>query len=91
MPIIRNGGVIVSTLSVEERVKAFLVKGLNLPESLEFDQPLLSSGLLDSLNVIKIFMHTEEEFGIMLSALEFSQEKFDTITGIASVIREKMD
>lgn len=76
--------------TIEQKVKNFLVRDLNLPDTLERDQPILTSGLLDSLSVIKIFMLAEVEFGITLSALDFSQEAFDTVAGISELIQDKI-
>lgn len=51
------------------------------------DEPLVSSGRIDSLGLLQLLDHIAETYGIDLLAQE-SPERFDTITGLATAVRE---
>jgi len=60
---------------------------LNLPQ-LDDDEPLIESGIIDSLGVLKIMAFLDEEFGIDLSAEQIKLENFKNVTSICSLIEK---
>lgn len=59
----------------------------NLP--LKNDTPLIQSGLLDSLSLLKLVVFIEEKFGLKLKADEIVPENFDTINAICGYLRSR--
>jgi acyl carrier protein len=59
----------------------------NLP--LKSDTPLIRSGLLDSLSLLKLVVFIEERFGVKLKADEIIPENFDTISAICGYLRSR--
>lgn len=48
-------------------------------DAIKDDEPLILSGLLDSLAVVHIVVFMEEQFGIDFSEIYFDQDDFDSI------------
>ena len=68
-----------------EHLQAYFAKeqgGKNLAP----DDGLLSSGLLDSLAIVKLLSHLEEEFDVEIDDADFDPENFETIASIAALI-----
>lgn len=51
------------------------------------DAPLLESGILDSLSVLKLVLYLEEEFDIVIAAEEVIPEHFETVDAICRFLR----
>ncbi len=56
---------------------------------LENDTPLLESGILDSLSVLKLTLFLEEQFGVEVAPDELIPENFDTVVAICKYIRTR--
>lgn len=50
------------------------------------DQPLLSSGLIDSFSLVDLAIYVEDEFGVHLDDSELTPTTFDTLAQLADVI-----
>lgn len=65
-----------------------------LPEgksaNLRDDTPLRTSGLVDSMAMLRIVSFLEEKFGIEVDAYEASVENFDRIDDIAAFVQRKL-
>ncbi|CAI08574.1 acyl carrier protein [Aromatoleum aromaticum] len=59
------------------------------PDELTDDLPLISGGILDSIATLKLVLHFEEQYGIVLEAHEADKEHLDTIRSIASLLASK--
>jgi len=59
------------------------------PEQLPLknDMPLLESGILDSLSVLKLVLFLEERFGIVVAPDELIPENFETVEAICAYLR----
>jgi acyl carrier protein len=51
--------------------------------------PLISTGILDSIAVLKLVLFLEEQFGITLEAHEAAVENMNTIADIARLVESK--
>ena len=75
---------------LNDRLKAVIVEGLDLPVSAEMiddDQPLFGRGLeLDSLDTLEIVSLVEEEFGVYIT--DDDKFVFGSINSIADFIQE---
>ncbi len=60
------------------------------PSELTDDLPLISGGILDSIATLKLIVHIEEEFGVVLEAHEADKEHLNTVNLIADLITSRM-
>lgn len=58
---------------------------------LKNDTPLLESGILDSLALLKLLLFLEEEFNIHLDDFDFIPENFTTVNAICTFIRSNQE
>lgn len=59
------------------------------PDALTPDTPLISSGVLDSIAVVKLVAHLEETYGVELEAHEMSADFLDTPAMIAETVASR--
>ncbi|MBI5643639.1 MAG: hypothetical protein HY954_09235 [Deltaproteobacteria bacterium] len=52
------------------------------------DEALISSGLVDSLGILKILSFVDEEFSVNLGSDEIRHENFSTVSTICSLIEK---
>jgi len=57
-------------------------------ESLGLDDPLVASGLLDSLAIMQIVVYLEESHGIDFAASGFDPERLATMGSIVALIEQ---
>ena len=56
---------------------------------LEPSEPLISSGLLDSFNLVDLALIIEEEYGVRIEDFELNADTFDTIEELAQLVAER--
>lgn len=67
--------------------KYILTEILKQPRrGLKPDEPLISSGLVDSFNLVDISLFVEDTFGVRIDDTELNAETFDTLEELASLI-----
>lgn len=75
-------------------VKGYLLEEF-LPEedpgSLTDDTSLVSSGVLDSIALVKLVAHLEETYGVELEAHEMSADFLDTPAMIAEIVDQRQE
>lgn len=74
------------------KLKEFIMVEVNPDlhlEKLEDDEPLVESGIIDSLGVLKIMAFMDEEFGIDLSDQQIKLENFKDIASICRLMEPK--
>jgi acyl carrier protein len=74
---------------LKERIKEFIRTEVNPDldlKALGDDEPLIESGIIDSLGILKIMAFLDEEFGIDLSAQEIKPENFKNVATIFSLV-----
>jgi acyl carrier protein len=54
------------------------------------DQPLLSSGMVDSLNLVNVAAYVEDTFRVILDDSELNKETFDTLAQLAALIHSRL-
>lgn len=71
------------------KIKEFIITEVN-PElqlqSLSDDEPLIESGIVDSLGVLKIMSFLDETFGVDLSSEEIKLENFRDVKTICDLV-----
>jgi acyl carrier protein len=50
------------------------------------DEPLISSGLIDSFSLVDLALYIEDSFGVRIDDTELNRETFDTLDQLASII-----
>jgi acyl carrier protein len=76
---------------IKEDIRQFILEFLpgEKPTNLHDDTPLRTSGILDSLGMLKLVSFIEEKFGFEVEAHETGVENFDRIDDIAALIERK--
>lgn len=79
--------------SIRNNVREFVLRDVLLEESaadLRNDTPLISGGLMDSINVVKLAAYLEMRYAITLSTVDLGIERFNTIDAIAETVAGKV-
>ena len=72
---------------IKEFIKTEVNPDCNL-EGLGDDEPLVDSGIIDSLGILKIMAFLDEEFGVDLSDQQITPDNFKNITSICSLVEK---
>jgi acyl carrier protein len=54
------------------------------------DEPLLTSGLVDSFNLVDLGLFVEEKFGVRIEDTELTPDTFDTLQQLADLITSRL-
>jgi acyl carrier protein len=57
---------------------------------LKDDAPLIESGIIDSMGLIRLILFIEEKFGIKIGEEELDMENFRTIGALTEFVTEKI-
>ena len=79
--------------SVRETVRNFLLEDVlegASPDSLADDMPLRTTGIVDSMGVIRLTGFLESTFGIRIEAYETGVENTDTVDAIVAFVESKL-
>jgi len=58
--------------------------------SIARDEPLLSSGLVDSFSLVDLALFVEDTFGVRIEDTELNVSTFDTLDQLAAIIQSRM-
>ena len=58
--------------------------------TLAADEPLISSGIVDSFNLVDLAIFAEDTFGVHLDDMELNVDHFDTLEQLADLILERL-
>jgi acyl carrier protein len=56
---------------------------------LSMDEPIISSGLVDSFSLVDLALFVEEAFDVRLDDTELTADVFDSIQDLAKIIRSR--
>ena len=77
--------------ALEARVRAFLSEQLNLRDApLERDTELVTTGLLDSMDVVRLVAHLERTLGITIPDRDIEVDHFNSIAQISSYLETRL-
>ena len=54
--------------------------------SIGADEPLISSGLIDSFSLMDLALYVEDTFGVRIEDTELNADTFDNLTQLAALI-----
>jgi len=78
----------ISKEELIKRLERFVCENMLKKPDFELapDEPLLSSGLLRSINLVELAVFVEKEFGVYVPDTEFGTEKMDNLESMASLV-----
>jgi acyl carrier protein len=53
------------------------------------DEPLISSGLIDSMSLVDVAILVEDTYGVHIDDTELNADTFDTLTQLAELIQSR--
>ena len=53
------------------------------------DEPLISSGLIDSFSLMDLALYTEDTFGVRIEDTELNADTFDNLAQLAALIESR--
>ncbi|WKZ48845.1 MAG: acyl carrier protein [Anaerolineales bacterium] len=56
---------------------------------IDADEPLISSGLIDSFSLMDVALFVEDTFGVRIEDTELNADTFDTLTQLAALIESR--
>ena len=75
---------------ISEIEKYIAVQILKQPtRKIAADEPLISSGLIDSFSLMDLALHVEDTFGVRIEDTELNANTFDNLTQLASLIESR--
>lgn len=57
--------------------------------SIRPDEPLITSGLIDSFSLIDLALFAEENFGVQIDDTELTADTFDSLLELADIIEQR--
>lgn len=57
--------------------------------TLQPNEPLISSGLISSFNLVDLALYIEDTFGVRIDDTELNAETFNTLEQLAAIIQER--
>jgi acyl carrier protein len=54
------------------------------------DDPLISSGLIDSFHLVDLSLFIEEEYGVRVDDTELNADTFDSVAQLAGLIQSRL-
>jgi acyl carrier protein len=73
--------------SVEKFIATQILKQPN--RKISVDEPLLSSGLIDSFSLMDLALFVEDTFGVRIEDTELNANTFDSLTQLAALIESR--
>ncbi|HNO85451.1 MAG TPA: hypothetical protein PKN81_14465 [Anaerolineales bacterium] len=79
-------------IEIKEKLKKFICTEImnDADYPLKFDEPLITSGLIDSFSLAQVGVFVEIEFQIYIPDPELTVDNMNTIDAMAVRIKEKM-
>lgn len=81
-------------MDIREILRQFILdqylKG-ELPHTLGYDTPLLSSGIIDSIGVLALINFVEDRFSIEFQPRELDRDRLESIARIHQAIVQKLE
>ena len=56
---------------------------------INLNEPLLSSGMIDSFHLVDLGLYVEDHFGVRIDDAELNASTFDTLAQLAALIRSR--
>jgi len=76
-------------MDTEQRIRDFILQELAFDQpdlELEGDTPLIKTGIVDSLGIVRLIGYLDEEFGVKVAADEMVLSNFETVGAIRRLV-----
>jgi acyl carrier protein len=70
-----------------QKIAQIILKEPN--RTIQPDEALISSGLIDSFSLVDLALLVEDEFGVVIDDTELNPDSFDTLEQLAALIQSK--
>ncbi len=80
------------TPSIEQQLRSFIAENILFSDQFPYpdETSFLESGIVDSMNIMEIVLHTEKAFGVSIDDHEIVPANFDSVRNIAAFVRQKV-
>ena len=88
----RGQGVLIESALAQQEIKTFITTILihNPDYPLADDEALITSGLIDPMDLGKLTAFIEETFGVLIEEEEFTTEHIDTLQEITTIVHARL-
>lgn len=78
-------------MAVTDQLRQFITGEILKDPSLDIadDEPLISSGLVDSFSLVDLGLFVEKAFGVRLHDSELNADTFDTLAALAALVEAR--
>jgi len=78
-------------LDIEKRLTTYIAEQiLKQPDrKISPEEPILSSGLIDSFNLVDLALFVEDEFNVHVDDAELNSSVFDTVNQLVEIIKSR--
>jgi acyl carrier protein len=78
--------------SIQQELSSFIAKEiLNQPDRhIRPDEPLISSGLVDSFSLVDLSLHVQEVYNVQIDDTELTADTFDTVDQLAALVQSRL-
>ena len=75
-----------------EQITGFISKEIlkNPERQIKEDEPLISSGLIDSFGLVDLALYVEDNFGVRIEDVELTSSVFDTTQELVYLISQRL-
>ena len=74
---------------IQSQVIEYLEEELGVDAGLAEDDPLFSTGTVDSFDLVRILSFLKQRYGLELSPLEVSLENLDSVARISELVSQR--
>ncbi|MFC2064722.1 acyl carrier protein [Chloroflexota bacterium] len=80
-------------IEIKDKINEFIVSSiLKQPTRiLNIDEPLITSGLIDSFSLVDLAVFVEDEIGILIDDSELNSSTFDTLGQLVDLISTRIN
>ena len=76
-----------TTAALSEYIATKVLKQPN--RNIRLDEPLISSGLIDSFSLVDLALFVEDKFGVRIDDSELNAGTFDSLTQLGDLIEQR--
>ncbi len=74
---------------ISEVVSRVLLESTGQDLTLTPDQPLIQSGILDSLSMVQLVIAIQAEFGVSLDMMDLNEDNFADVQSITALVQNR--
>lgn len=80
-------------MELAKTIEAFICREIlrDPARSLGMDEPLISSGLIDSFSLVDLALFIEDQFGVRIEDTELNVDTFDSLGGLSTLVAGRLD